>query len=230
MNIGRNDPCPCGSGKKFKNCCINTFGSASLSTDSKQQVTPGSMEQIYDSWIRRGYDLAGQGKSVDACELFLKAWEAIRDLMDPKDRSTARLDQCCKETFFVSNFLQDLEEELHNAGLQDAAFFEKRIAFCREFCECFPDEKALTYHNMRRAIIDSYISLGQYERAKEELDNLIVDFPENPWSYIQYGDFYQFDSAVKDRDKALEYYNHAKQLATDSYDIAAIEERIHDDS
>ena len=21
--IGRNDPCPCGSGKKFKNCCID---------------------------------------------------------------------------------------------------------------------------------------------------------------------------------------------------------------
>lgn len=21
--VGRNDPCPCGSGKKFKNCCIN---------------------------------------------------------------------------------------------------------------------------------------------------------------------------------------------------------------
>ena len=23
-NINRNDPCPCGSGKKYKNCCINT--------------------------------------------------------------------------------------------------------------------------------------------------------------------------------------------------------------
>ena len=22
-NIGRNDPCPCGSGKKYKNCCLN---------------------------------------------------------------------------------------------------------------------------------------------------------------------------------------------------------------
>jgi hypothetical protein len=21
--IGRNDPCPCGSGKKFKKCCLN---------------------------------------------------------------------------------------------------------------------------------------------------------------------------------------------------------------
>ena len=23
--IGRNDPCPCGSGKKYKFCCINVF-------------------------------------------------------------------------------------------------------------------------------------------------------------------------------------------------------------
>jgi uncharacterized protein YecA (UPF0149 family) len=24
--VGRNDPCPCGSGKKFKKCCINKQG------------------------------------------------------------------------------------------------------------------------------------------------------------------------------------------------------------
>lgn len=23
-DIGRNDPCPCGSGKKYKKCCLNT--------------------------------------------------------------------------------------------------------------------------------------------------------------------------------------------------------------
>ena len=22
--VGRNDPCPCGSGKKYKNCCLNS--------------------------------------------------------------------------------------------------------------------------------------------------------------------------------------------------------------
>ena len=22
--IGRNDPCPCGSGKKYKNCCLDS--------------------------------------------------------------------------------------------------------------------------------------------------------------------------------------------------------------
>lgn len=24
--VGRNDPCPCGSGKKFKNCCESRIG------------------------------------------------------------------------------------------------------------------------------------------------------------------------------------------------------------
>jgi preprotein translocase subunit SecA len=23
--VGRNDPCPCGSGKKYKNCCMRTM-------------------------------------------------------------------------------------------------------------------------------------------------------------------------------------------------------------
>lgn len=26
LSVGRNDPCPCGSGKKFKKCCIGDLG------------------------------------------------------------------------------------------------------------------------------------------------------------------------------------------------------------
>lgn len=26
--VGRNDPCPCGSGKKYKNCCMRKTGAA----------------------------------------------------------------------------------------------------------------------------------------------------------------------------------------------------------
>ena len=32
--IGRNDPCPCGSGKKYKNCCLNS-GKYELLVDKK---------------------------------------------------------------------------------------------------------------------------------------------------------------------------------------------------
>ncbi len=28
MSLGRNDPCPCGSGKKYKKCCLGKTGNA----------------------------------------------------------------------------------------------------------------------------------------------------------------------------------------------------------
>lgn len=33
--IGRNDPCPCGSGKKFKQCCLNAPGAGKFFTEAK---------------------------------------------------------------------------------------------------------------------------------------------------------------------------------------------------
>ena len=43
MTIGRNDPCPCGSGKKYKKCCANTQPAASEpSSPGKFRFEPGS--------------------------------------------------------------------------------------------------------------------------------------------------------------------------------------------
>ena len=40
MNVGRNDPCPCGSGKKYKNCCLERTGSGPLPS-ATGDVLPG---------------------------------------------------------------------------------------------------------------------------------------------------------------------------------------------
>jgi len=54
QKIGRNDPCPCGSGKKYKNCCFLK------STPKKQKITakwlnapqgPNLMERAYGNAI-----------------------------------------------------------------------------------------------------------------------------------------------------------------------------------
>jgi hypothetical protein len=43
MTIGRNDPCPCGSGKKYKKCCANTQpAAAEPSSPGKVRFEPGS--------------------------------------------------------------------------------------------------------------------------------------------------------------------------------------------
>ena len=41
MNIGRNDPCPCGSGKKFKKCC-----GAVIPVQAAPAVTPARVDAV----------------------------------------------------------------------------------------------------------------------------------------------------------------------------------------
>ena len=40
--IGRNDPCPCGSGKKYKNCCLNEDDKF----NTRRELTAQEMAQI----------------------------------------------------------------------------------------------------------------------------------------------------------------------------------------
>lgn len=41
MKIGRNDPCPCGSGKKYKKCCLGKDDDAHYNGISKSLVRFG---------------------------------------------------------------------------------------------------------------------------------------------------------------------------------------------
>ena len=44
MHIGRNDPCPCSSGKKYKKCCLN----------KQPEVKPSARAAADDEWIAPG--------------------------------------------------------------------------------------------------------------------------------------------------------------------------------
>ena len=46
--IGRNDPCPCGSGKKYKKCCINSQNDFDFESTPKEKKsnTLDSLNQI----------------------------------------------------------------------------------------------------------------------------------------------------------------------------------------
>jgi uncharacterized protein YchJ len=50
--IGRNDPCPCGSGKKYKKCCLNSGAGMPLPPENnipiREDIPPAaSLEQVY---------------------------------------------------------------------------------------------------------------------------------------------------------------------------------------
>lgn len=62
--VGRNDPCPCGSGKKYKKCCAG-----------KSEV---SMEKLVDEELERIllgiYELAPEGRNVAEFDRYLRQW------------------------------------------------------------------------------------------------------------------------------------------------------------
>jgi len=45
MTVGRNDPCPCGSGKKYKQCCLREKPAASPARPALDPAVPGLVQQ-----------------------------------------------------------------------------------------------------------------------------------------------------------------------------------------
>ncbi|PLX85143.1 MAG: hypothetical protein C0617_05520 [Desulfuromonas sp.] len=59
MKVGRNDPCACGSGRKFKKCCMNLTGSPGTRSDlapselvlaRREAFDRGDFAYIYDTY------------------------------------------------------------------------------------------------------------------------------------------------------------------------------------
>jgi tetratricopeptide (TPR) repeat protein len=313
--IGRNDPCPCGSGKKYKKCCIDKpiletvkripkldyenfdyhWNSLMTFEEVKQMSTEDiidkligfgipfekeaflkdiekfySAQELSENWfstfnvtatgrdedfpwiaswvlwerlvpankmsmeqmsvlIDKGYDYIREKDSRSVCDVWLDVWEAIKYRAKPKHKTLDYLDSKYSGSFFITNLVQDLEHELFKAGLKDSIYFEKCITYCKEFCSLFPKQDGTIIHNMRRTISESYLYLNKVDEAISELNSLISDYPDNPWSYIAYGDMYSFEVGIpRDTEKARGFYEKGLLVAKDDFDKQVVEERLED--
>ncbi|MBI5474821.1 MAG: SEC-C domain-containing protein [Ignavibacteriae bacterium] len=321
--VGRNDPCPCGSGKKYKKCCLalqesdrrNDFETsgeffhpdnpelAFLNADmtrrwSFKQVRTFATDDIIDKlrslgvpfdeaqflddvkkyysaqdltehWFAihsitaKGFDqdfiwmgatelwnrLAPEIPNTEtlydmihdsyallpkdvtrACSVWLEVWKRVKPRFTENMKSLKEASKVLGDDVTLHNWCQDLEQELHNAGLDDPAFWEKRIEYCRDFCRLLPKTDELIIHNMRRAEAESCFALGRFEEGTSVMEKLIADFPDNPWGYIAWGDAYfmSIGKAKTDYNKAEQLYTRAFDKAVSKYDREAVAERLRD--
>ena len=93
MNIGRNDKCACGSGKKFKNCCLNS---------PRQKAHPKLSTLDLSRQIAYAGDLGGERKKW--CEDFIIWKTAQLDKISAEqsrtEASTGRRISCSKGCWF----------------------------------------------------------------------------------------------------------------------------------
>src|SRR5262245_31124885 len=132
-DIGRNDPCPCGSGRKFKKCCLEARRSSVIGSDGDLDVAAiVDAAIVSDDW-ERVHELFD-----DAYELFqpMAPLEHVRfrdDLVGPRyeDLDVARLCsagwlQSCEQA--IVDVLDRYELEPHERdGLRMALHLLRRF-------------------------------------------------------------------------------------------------------
>ena len=70
-NIGRNEPCPCGSGKKYKNCCLDVHAKNKRSVKAAEAKDPADREKEQKKLIdhiEEAFGMFAAGKYADAIQ------------------------------------------------------------------------------------------------------------------------------------------------------------------
>lgn len=117
------------------------------------------------------------------------------------------------------NWSQDLEDALWNAGLEDRELLRARIAVCEEALRRFPDESRLMVENRRRALAESYVALGQTEKAEALFEQWLGVDPCWGWGWIGWADLHFF---TNDRPKG---YGRAEELLRRGYSSPGVRDR-----
>jgi predicted O-linked N-acetylglucosamine transferase (SPINDLY family) len=190
MKPGRNDPCPCGSGKKYKHCCERTGASRPVITpptlsefnqlialfnsghlievESQTRLLTEQFPQLAVAWKLLGACLHRQGKGQDALPALLKAAKMLPN--DAEAHYNLGVTQESLEHYkeAVASYRKSLilkpdsTAALNNLSnvLRTLGQFDDAVTSCRRALEINPNY-AGAYHNLGNIMNDS----GQIDEA-----------------------------------------------------------------
>lgn len=184
--VGRNEPCPCGSGKKFKRCCIDRFSKV-----KPLQMLISSPGGVDEKLILGSGNYATQGylesASHDDPLLVLENRAHIADFLEQHgDLEGAWL-------ALQQNI--ELAVELGRDGLINNAYLDalmlcennpeladKGVALINDFIKYCEDEDEKLQLRCDKA--DLLASQGKFDAAEEEYQALFEEHPE--WHFAKY--------------------------------------------
>ncbi len=151
-----------------------------------------SFEMIDDA-MQEGYARMAATGAAGAVEIWLPVWKRIQAIMDSQGMKTVgEFDVKFRGSQSVSNWVQDIEMELHNAGIDDPAYCSENILFCEEVIPRLGEEQDLTIENMRRSIGDAYAQMGDTRKSDDLFGEWLAADPRWGWGWIGWADCYSF--------------------------------------
>jgi tetratricopeptide (TPR) repeat protein len=149
--VGRNDPCPCGSGKKLKKCCLKVAKKAErdLVKAAAKSPGPGAFTAVWgadddlDEVSNSVLDLVAERRfdeALVACERLQREWPEVVDWLE--------------RSALVHEAMGDLEkaQDLYRRALAFTQLPEQR--------DGFDDEGAPSHYRARLADIETRLAAG----------------------------------------------------------------------
>jgi hypothetical protein len=178
--------------------------------------------EMLDDWMQAGYLLltAKEPDPAGACEKWLGVWSALLRIMDSEGmRSLEEFDREFRGTQWATNYVQDLEEALWNAGLGDKRYWERGIEFTTQYLERFAGADQLMAENMRRALATFHAGLSRQEQADQLFRDWLQQDPIWGWGWIGWSDCYRFASEKRDPERA-------ERILRDGLAVAGVQDRV----
>lgn len=147
-----------------------------------------SNEQL-DDLMQRGYKFF-QKDNASACDIWLEIWSILKTRFKPEMKSVLEAESVFDGLQCLYNWCQELEMALGNAAQTNSSYHQKRITYCQEFCQLFPDTDTLIIENMMRAQGEAYFCLGMTEEGEKVFQDIVKKNPKSAWGYIGWGDMY----------------------------------------
>ena len=170
-DTGRNDPCPCGSGAKYKHCCLRKKKERRDRDSWKDKFKRLNDPALYD------FDRPSQ----EVLEPLTELWSLVVQQLQPSDKSLTDVER--RLGFPSADALAALVEVLalnHSQGAMDAGEPpDKTIEFIDSVFDQFTDleeETATLLHQIR---CEAYSRAGRYDEAFEEAQMIIELRPDS---------------------------------------------------
>lgn len=185
MKIGRNDPCHCGSGKKYKRCCLGKDTEERLVARQVEDDFLDDAPDPYQARVLRQFE----ERSLEI-ELATKKLDAHRAeferLADDEDKLVAQTESLFAEAPFTQlEFSRDeMQRAIQAVGRVDSDFDEAAAAESARkiMAELLADGKAEIFALRLLMLLPQYVSAKRYTDGMIILYNavMIQQFPNAP--------------------------------------------------
>jgi tetratricopeptide (TPR) repeat protein len=143
---GRNDPCPCGSGKKYKHCCLEKDRAAEHATFVRAAAAAAEAAAAKEREKQQRIEALDQAYQLAA------ASNAVIDLIDAGKLDEA--EQAARELLVRYPEVHDgydrlgMVYEARGQNKQAADYYRRVIEFARAHPEQYDPEFATNFHNL----------------------------------------------------------------------------------